>query len=74
MSIINWLIAAFQSLFFWTKPEPTVITAIPSLIQSIPGSMYHQPQGTWWGYNQKKVARRGDRVFMYVMENAGGKT
>lgn len=39
------------------------------LLERIPKSSYHSPDGTWWGYNQAKVARYGDRVFMYVIDN-----
>lgn len=39
------------------------------LIEPIPKSAWHSPDGTWWGYNQSKVARSGERVFMYVINN-----
>lgn len=38
--------------------------------EKIPGSKFHSPDGTWWGYNQNKIVRSGDFVFMYVIENA----
>ena len=43
-------------------------------LEQITGSKYHQPDGgvsvgTWWGYNQIKVARFKDIVFTYVVEN-----
>jgi len=52
-------------------------TAIPGneavvinyLSEQVPGSANHSPDGTWWGYNQTKIARYGDRVFIYVVEN-----
>lgn len=37
--------------------------------EAIPGSKYHGPNGTWWGYNQSKIVRKGANVFMYVIEN-----
>ncbi len=44
--------------------------------EQIPGSTFHSPDGTWWGYNQSKIVRFKNTVFMYVMENsdADGKT
>lgn len=44
--------------------------------EKIPGSRFHSPDGTWWGYNQSKIVRYGNTVFMTVMENsdAVGKT
>lgn len=38
--------------------------------EEIPGSKNHTPNGTWWGYNQGKIVRYGNIVFMYVIENA----
>lgn len=38
-------------------------------IESIPGSKYHQQNGTWWGYNQQKIVRFENKVFMTVVEN-----
>lgn len=37
--------------------------------ETIPGSAFHSPDGTWWGYNQSKIVRFGDTVFTYVIEN-----
>ena len=37
--------------------------------EAIPGSKHHGPNGTWWGYNQSKIVRKGSNVFMYVIEN-----
>ena len=37
--------------------------------EKIPGSKFHSPDATWWGYNQSKIVRFGDLVFMYVVEN-----
>jgi len=39
------------------------------LVETIPGSRNHAGDGTWWGYNMRKIARIGDRVFMGVVEN-----
>ena len=41
----------------------------PLFIEQIPGSLNHSPDGTWWGYKQSKIARIGDTVFMFVIEN-----
>jgi len=38
-------------------------------LEKIPGSLNHSPDGTWWGYNQSKIARYGDTVFTYVVHN-----
>lgn len=37
--------------------------------EKIPGSKFHGPDATWWGYNQSKIVRYEDLVFMYVIEN-----
>lgn len=39
------------------------------LIEKIPGSKFHSPDGTWWGYNQSKIVRFKNFVFTYVIEN-----
>jgi hypothetical protein len=39
------------------------------IAESIPGSRNHSPDGTWWGYNQSKLTRIGDAVFIYAVEN-----
>lgn len=44
-------------------------TEVQVFIEEIPGSTNHDPDGTWWGYNQSKIVRYGDTVFMYVIEN-----
>lgn len=38
--------------------------------EKIPGSKFHSPDGTWWGYNQNKISRFKDYVFTYVIENS----
>lgn len=43
--------------------------ASPLLVERIPGSRDHSPGGTWWGYNQSKLVRIGDRVLMNVVDN-----
>lgn len=37
--------------------------------EKIPGSKFHSPDATWWGYNQSKIVRFKDLVFMYVIHN-----
>ena len=37
--------------------------------EAIPGSTYHDQNATWWGYNQQKIVRFEDKVFMAVIEN-----
>lgn len=41
--------------------------------EKIPGSKFHGPDATWWGYNQNKIVRFGNFVFMYVIENTDDK-
>lgn len=41
--------------------------------EKIPGSKFHGPDATWWGYNQNKIVRFGNMVFMYVVENIDDK-
>lgn len=38
-------------------------------VEKIPGSRFHGPDATWWGYNQSKIVRFNDTVFMYVLDN-----
>ena len=38
-------------------------------IESIPGSKFHEQNGTWWGYNQQKIVRFENKVFMTVVDN-----
>ena len=42
---------------------------IHAYVEVIPGSTYHQENGTWWGYNQQKIVRYQNRVFMAVVDN-----
>lgn len=41
--------------------------------EKIPGSTFHGPDATWWGYNQSKIVRFNNLVFMYVIENIDDK-
>jgi hypothetical protein len=50
------------------SPDPGSVS-IDLMYEKIPGSTHHSPNGTWWGYNQSKIVRRGDYVFMAVVEN-----
>jgi len=52
-------------------PRSVRLAQLPDsiLIEAIPKSSYHSPDGTWWGYNQSKLARYGERVFMYIIDN-----
>lgn len=42
---------------------------IQVFFEKIPGSRFHGPDATWWGYNQSKIIRFKDLVFMYVIDN-----
>ena len=37
--------------------------------EQIPGSKNHSPNGAWWGYNQSKIVRFENTVYMYVIDN-----
>ncbi|MBI3251511.1 MAG: hypothetical protein HYZ62_01210 [Candidatus Andersenbacteria bacterium] len=39
------------------------------LVEKLPGSKFHSPDGTWWGYNQSKIVRFKDYVFSYNIDN-----
>lgn len=43
---------------------------IKLIYEEIPGSKFHGPDATWWGYNQSKIVRFGNIVFTYVIENS----
>jgi len=45
------------------------LAPIDVFYEQIPGSKNHSPNGTWWGYNQSKIVRHGNTVYMYVVEN-----
>jgi hypothetical protein len=64
------LLAACSSAGPTGTPGPTTTpTPAPLIAESIPGSQNHSPDGTWWGYNQSKLTRIGDTVFIYAVEN-----
>lgn len=64
------LLAACSSAGPTGTPGPTATpTPAPLIVESIPGSKNHGPDGTWWGYNQSKLTRIGDTVFIHVVEN-----
>lgn len=71
LTLVVLAVVAFAGWRVWNNPEanqqPNQQSGV--LIEKIPKSSYHSPDGTWWGYNQAKVARYGDRVFMYVVDN-----
>jgi len=52
-----------------TSDSETIETTINYFYEKIPGSKNHSPDATWWGYNQSKIARHNDTVFMYVIHN-----
>ena len=45
------------------------LQTLSAVVERLLGSRYFSPDGTWWGYNMRKVVRRGDFVFTYVIEN-----
>ncbi|MFA5848669.1 MAG: hypothetical protein WC833_02210 [Bacteroidales bacterium] len=63
-------IAVIFSLVQMSGCEKNIATAsIDFVSEQIPGSKNHSPNGTWWGYNQSKIVRYGNVVYMYVIEN-----
>lgn len=59
-------------LFFSQIPEVKISQqkdSIEIFYEKIPGSKFHGPDATWWGYNQSKIVRFQDFVFMYVIDN-----
>lgn len=52
----------------------TAISASRIFAETLPGSRFHQPDGTWWGYNQSKIVHFGSRVYTYVIENTDDKS
>jgi hypothetical protein len=44
-------------------------SSINATMEIIPGSKFHEQNATWWGYNQQKIVRYGNLVFMTVVEN-----
>lgn len=56
-----------QNELFFTSSR---IPADKILAERIPGSKFHSPDATWWGYNQIKIVRFGDTVYTYVIENS----
>lgn len=76
--IIVILIIAIPLAFFlgsYFSPKPSSLPLIPSVqrgkvfSETIPGSKFHSPDATWWGYNQSKIVRFNDKVFSYYIEN-----
>lgn len=49
--------------------EKIELSTVKVFYEQIPGSKNHEPNGTWWGYNQSKIVRYGNVVYMYVIEN-----
>jgi len=50
-------------------PILTTIQKKEVFSEKIPGSKFHSPDATWWGYNQNKIVRFKDKVFSYYIEN-----
>lgn len=66
-SVIILLVSNFPKTVSKSEPEKPKI-----LFEKIPGSQYHSPDGTWWGYNQSKIARFEDKIFSYYIDNIDG--
>ena len=65
-----WNIAIICCLVQLTACKKDIVTApIDIYYEQIPGSKNHGPNGTWWGYNQSKIVRFENIVYMYVVDN-----
>ncbi len=64
-----WLVSVFFGIFAFAGCNKIEIAPISIFFEQIPGSKNHGPNGTWWGYNQSKIVRFGNAVYMYVVEN-----
>jgi len=60
---------AFALLLLISCEKSPVASSLNLFSEQIPGSKNHGPNGTWWGYNQSKIVRYGNTVYMYVVEN-----
>ncbi|PKP41745.1 MAG: hypothetical protein CVT93_07090 [Bacteroidetes bacterium HGW-Bacteroidetes-10] len=60
---------AFALLLLISCEQSAVVSSVNLFSEQIPGSKNHGPNGTWWGYNQSKIVRYGNTVYMYVVEN-----
>lgn len=52
-----------------TDDNPSIDVEIEIFYEEIPGSKYYSHNATGWGYNQSKIVRYGNRVFMGVVDN-----
>lgn len=69
-SISGYLLSQNYNLLTPKNPELGLETLGKQiLIEPIPGSKFHSPDGTWWGYNQSKITRFEDIVFSYYIDN-----
>lgn len=79
VNVLLLIVLVFQLLFgtylFLQQQKPilkipqTEKSSLQVFSERIPGSKFHGPDATWWGYNQSKIVRFKDTVFMYVIEN-----
>lgn len=76
--IILLLIFAIPLAFFmgyFISPKSSPISNLPIVqkeqifAEKIPGSKFHSPDGTWWGYNQSKIVRYKDKIFSSYIDN-----
>ena len=67
--IIAIPLVLFLSYLSYTKssflPNLPIFEKEQMLTEKIPGSKFHSPDATWWGYNQSKIVRFRDKVFSY---------
>lgn len=66
----TWLISVIFIIVLLSGCEKNIATSpINFFSEQIPGSKNNGPNGTWWGYNQSKIVRYGNVVYMYVIDN-----
>lgn len=65
-----WSMAIFCSLIHITGCKKGIVDSpVDVYYEQIAGSKNHGPNGTWWGYNQSKIVRFENTVFMCVVDN-----
>lgn len=74
-AIIMIAILLIAAISLWSVKRPAIrgISTGNVFYEKIPGSSFHGPDATWWGYNQSKIVRFNSRVFMYVIDNQDSK-
>lgn len=73
--LIIAILLAFLLGYYLSQKPSSPLSILPTIqkeevfAEKIPGSKFHSPDATWWGYNQSKIVRYKDKVFTYYVEN-----